>query len=108
MTTAIPGIENARVVVVLFTMNGCPACHEFRPRFRKLAEPYGRYMPIVMADVDDPRFEGLAERLQVRELPVTFALRRPHGMIRVVGNVPDAHAKWLLDVAAHEAVYGSR
>jgi thioredoxin-like negative regulator of GroEL len=106
MTTTIPGLDNARVVVVLFTLEGCPACAEFKPRFRRLAEAYSQYMPIIMADANDPRFTGLADRLQVREVPATFALRRPSGALRILGNVPDTHVRHLLDIAAHEALYG--
>lgn len=92
-----------KVVVVVFTLENCPACMHYKPRFRRIASAYSRCVPIVMADVNDPRFTALADRLAVREVPATFVLRRPHGVLRLVGNVPDDQIRWLLDLAVRES-----
>jgi thioredoxin-like negative regulator of GroEL len=96
-------VNDSRVVVVLFTIAGCEACEEYKPRFRRIAQQYQRHVPIVMLDANDPRCADLAQRLNVTNVPATFALRRPTGMIRVEGAIPDSQIAWLLDVAAREA-----
>ena len=60
-------------------------------------------MPILVLDANDPRNADLAGRLNVTGVPATFVLRRPSGVIRVVGSVPDSQIAWLLGVAAREA-----
>lgn len=93
-------------MVVVFTMQGCPACAEYKPRFQRIARPYATTVPILMADVADPRFASLADRLGVAEVPATFLLRKPYGIIRAVGSVPDAQIQWIMNVAAREAAAG--
>lgn len=95
--------NSSRVVVVVFTIKGCEACIDYKPRFQRIAEHYKRYVPVVMLDANDPRCADLANRLNVTNVPVTFALRRPTGMIRVEGAIPDSQIAWLLGVAAREA-----
>lgn len=91
------------VVVVLFTLEGCPACEEYKPRFAKIAKMYQQYVPVILADANDPKFADLAERLKVEAVPATFMLRRPRGMIRMVGGVPDHQIHWLLSTAVRTA-----
>jgi thioredoxin-like negative regulator of GroEL len=88
---------------VLFTLEGCGACAEYKPRFAKLAAPYAGHVPVVYADADDPQYADLANRLNVEAVPVTFVLRRPRGMIRLTGSSTDAQITWLLNAAAQAA-----
>jgi thioredoxin-like negative regulator of GroEL len=96
-------VDQARIVVVVFTIKGCDACAEYRPRFERVASTYAGCVSIVMADANDPRFTQLADRLGVEEVPVTFVLRKPRGVIRVVGSVPDSQINWLMGIAARES-----
>jgi thioredoxin-like negative regulator of GroEL len=96
-------LDQARIVVVVFTIQGCEACADYKPRFERVAGAYGGCVPIVMADANDPRFAQLADRLSVQEVPATFVLRKPRGVIRVVGSVPDSQINWLMGVAARES-----
>jgi thiol-disulfide isomerase/thioredoxin len=95
--------SNSRVVVVLFTIAGCEACEEYKPRFQRIAQRYQRQVPIFMLDANDPRNADLGARLNVSNVPATFVLRRPTGVIRVEGAIPDSQVAWLFGVAAREA-----
>ncbi len=96
-------VNNSHVVVVVFTIAGCEACAEYKPRFRRVAQHYQQHVPIMMFDANDPKCADLANRLNVMSVPATFVLRRPTGMIRVEGAIPDSQIAWLLGVAAREA-----
>lgn len=102
MTNSVNPNES-RVVVVLFTIPGCEACQEYKPRFQRVAQHYQGHVPIMMLDANDPRCADLASRLNVTNVPATFALRRPTGMIRIEGAIPDSQIAWLLGIAAREA-----
>lgn len=97
--------NNSRVVVVLFTIPGCDACAEYKPRFQRIAQMYQRIMPIYLLDANDTRADvaDLASRLNVTNVPATFVLRRPTGVIRVEGSIPDDQIVRLLGVAVREA-----
>jgi thioredoxin-like negative regulator of GroEL len=95
--------NNSRIVVVVFTIAGCEACEDYKPRFQRIAQAYQNQFPIMLFDANDPRCADLATRLNVQNVPATFALRRPTGMIRVEGAIPDSQIAWLLGVAAREA-----
>ena len=96
-------LDQSRVVVVLFTIEGCPACMDYKPRFTRAASAFQGRFPILMLDANDPRNANLANRLNVTGVPATFALRKPSGLISMVGPVPDEQIAWLLGVAAREA-----
>lgn len=102
----LPDLSNENVVVILFKMEGCPACEEYEPRFQRIAEPYQGHFPILIFDVTDPTMQAVADRLKVYGLPATFVLRRPVGLIRAEGNIDDHELAWMLDAAAREAQRG--
>jgi len=99
-------LDQHRIVVILFKMDGCPACAAFEPRFRQLATPYLGRFPILIADANDPGVAPLADRLGVNAVPATFVMRKPSGIIRAEGVLSDAELGWMLNVAAREAMYG--
>lgn len=101
-------LRESPVVVILFTLEGCGACAEFKPRFARIAADYQRHVSIIDADANDPRFADLADRLKVEAVPAVFLLRRPRGMIRLVGSSTDDQVRWLLNIAAHAAQETSR
>ena len=42
--------------VIVFIQEGCPACHEFVPRFQRIAEPYKRCGVALFApDISNPK-----------------------------------------------------
>lgn len=95
--------NTSRVVVVVFTIEGCDACNSYKPRVQKIAVRYQQIVPIVVLDANDPRNAALATRLNVGPVPATFVLRKPTGIIRVEGEIPDSQVAWLFDIAAREA-----
>ena len=98
--------NEAHVVVVVFTIAGCDACKEFAPRFQRIAQHYQRQVPVVMLDANDQRNADLGTRLNVTNVPATFVLRRPSGVIRAEGAISDSQIAWLFGVAAREAALG--
>lgn len=100
-----PESAHSRAIVVLFTIAGCGACAEYKPRFQRIAQHYRHLVPIYMFDANSrqPEIADLANRLHVMAVPATFVLRRPSGLIRVEGAVPDSQIAWLLGIATREA-----
>jgi thioredoxin-like negative regulator of GroEL len=92
-----------RVVVVVFKMEGCPACAEYMPTFKRVAARYRGLFPIYIVDAADQRYEHLATRLGVNAVPVTFILRKPTGMLKSEGALGPEELQGLLDSAAREA-----
>lgn len=96
---------DANAVVVVFTIAGCPACDEYKPRFTRIAQAYTQAVPIWLLDANDtrPDVRDLATRLNVTNVPVTFVMRRPSGVMKIEGGIPDDQIAWLLGIAAREA-----
>ncbi len=88
-------VDAANVVVVVFAMPSCPACHEYLPRLRKqisdlrkMGYPIFEYQPsdvtrrgqvpvlIVDSTSADPSVINLADKYQVTALPTTIVLPR--------------------------------
>lgn len=99
--------SNANAVVVVFTIEGCDACSEYKPRFLKIATQYRNQVPIYILDAnsDDPQVTALAQRLRVSNVPATYVLRKPAGLMSVLGGIPDDQIVWLLGLAAREAAH---
>ncbi len=100
-----PNLNEAQAIVVVFTIAGCDACQEYKPRFQRVAEPYRDQVPIYMLDANSevPEVARLAQRLGVTNVPATYVLRKPAGTMCVLGGIPDSQIVWLLGVAAREA-----
>jgi hypothetical protein len=96
--------STSRIVVVVFKMAGCSACEEYVPRFKRIAQHYTSCIPIMIIDANDKRYEQLATRLNVSNVPATYVMRRPHGVVPLIGAGSDAEIQSLLDIAAREAV----
>lgn len=86
-------------MIVAFYMQDCPACHEYIPRFQKVAARH----PKVQAQVLEAEANSAtADRFQIDSVPQTLALRKPQGMIRIQGPIPDDQIEWLFQVAEKE------
>lgn len=108
-----------RVLVATFVMQGCGACEEFKPRFRRIVEQeiglpvfnvgIGKMpdpnllsrtcLPVYIVDCDDKQFGDWAEHLNVGATPSTYVLRRPKGVIKLEGAASDNEVKWLMGKA---------
>ena len=95
-------LTNANVIVIVFVMDGCPACENYLPRFKRIAKPYskaGIQIAVFDANSKDDRVQDFADRINVRATPTTAVLPRGQGLVKVEGAVDDATIKQLLDLA---------
>ncbi|UCC72070.1 MAG: thioredoxin family protein [Gemmatimonadota bacterium] len=92
------------VVVVVFIMEGCPACHEYVPRFQHIARQFGNTVPAFIVDANSPQGGPLADRFGIEATPTTMILRKPVGAIRAEGSLPDTEITEMFKFAgAHAA-----
>lgn len=95
-------VPDANVVVVVFHMEGCPACEEYVPRFNaQAAQLAGGKVPVYVLDAN--KEAAAADYYQVRAVPVTMVLRRPVGAIRMEGALSDGEIAHLFDIARRHA-----
>lgn len=91
-------IQEMPVAVVVWTMQGCPACDQFKPRILQAAQKYASCLPTIIADVD--RFPGAADHFRVNATPTTMILRYGKRTFRhLQGNAPDAEIESLFQAA---------
>lgn len=102
--------EEAQAIVVVFVMEGCGACHEFLPTFRRVARQWNQTVPayILQADDPNPEIQALADRLKVTATPTTAAVRRGvDGAVKLTGS-HDETAVHRLFQQAHMVNQGRR
>ncbi len=86
--------------VFVFAMEGCGACEEYLPRFKQIAGPYRRALPIGIYDVSKGgKPTEFGDKLGVRATPTTIVMDRRGHFHRVVGALADRAIKQLLDRA---------
>lgn len=98
---------DARVVVVVASMIGCPACDDFKPRVEAIAPSYQRFIPVVYLVLDperpDPAISAWMDEHNVDGMPTSFVLRRHDhlggGEWRMTGSVPDDQIQQMFDFA---------
>ena len=100
------------VVVVVFHMEGCPACEAFLPKFRAIAPQYGplsedgpmavtgRGVPSAIYDAN--KFDPLAEHFNIRATPTMLVLRRPAGQLRQEGDLDERAIHGMFRSAVHQ------
>lgn len=74
-------------VVAIVHKHGCPACEEFLPRARAIAERWRGCVPTAFFDAE--RNDGWANNMQVQYTPTVFALRHGTPVRRLEGSVSD-------------------
>lgn len=96
---------DARVVVVVVGMAGCPACEDYTPRVEALAPSYARVVPVVYLDAasHDPKVQKWMDEHGIGSTPTTIVMRRQDhlggGEWRMVGSVDDASIRQMFDFA---------
>lgn len=96
---------DARVVVVVIGMAGCPACEDYIPRVEALAPSYARVVPVMYLDAasQDPRVQAWMDEYKIEHTPTTLVLRRQDhlggGVWRMEGSVDDASIRQTFDFA---------
>jgi hypothetical protein len=81
--------------VFLFVAEGCPACHEFLPRFKNAAAPArARGVPIGIYDLArDRHARYLAQKLAISATPTTIVLTRAGKLRRYIGGITATEVK---------------
>jgi protein-disulfide isomerase len=87
------------VVVLVFHMDGCPACEAFLPKFRAIAPHYGPlsengYMAVTGRGVpsgiyDANKCDPLAEHFNIRATPTMIVARRQASQLREEGDLDE-------------------
>jgi hypothetical protein len=81
--------------LLIFVMQGCPACHDFMPRVSRAARSKGIGMKVI--DVTrGQRGAALANSYKVSALPTTFARARTGKVSKKIGAISDADIERLL------------
>ena len=111
-------VEKANIVIVVFAMPGCHACHEYLPRlraqidaFQKAGHPIVEYepgmtvergmIPVIIVDStsQDPSVQTLADQHQIHALPTTLVMPRRGRVERIEGSMPEHDVQNLLMAA---------
>jgi thiol-disulfide isomerase/thioredoxin len=101
--------SQARVIVAVFVMDGCPACHDYLPRFQQVADPYAKAgVPIIVYDAasEDPAVQQLADRWDIQATPTTVVALRGPGLLKEEGSMGEADIKKLMDTAYRIHLHG--
>lgn len=89
--------------ILVFVMRGCPACHDYIPRFKRLAAPLrSPNLRFHVLDVDHRTLPRPAQAIArtVRATPTTILLEDGRGEhLRRVGALSDAEIAELLTKA---------
>lgn len=102
---SMPSLDNTKVLVVVFAMNGCPACGDFLPKFtkaidaaQKRGEPFVVWQPnqaiapgqipvlVYDAGSEAPDLQAFADKLGVVGVPATYVLTR-NGTLKAEGTM---------------------
>jgi hypothetical protein len=103
--TNLAGIKS---VVIVFAMDGCPACADYQPRFARMVELFQQHgqplvlyqigmplmpgqIPVVILDgaSDDESVATLADGHNIEAMPTTLLLRTTAKPLKIEGAVDD-------------------
>jgi Thioredoxin-like domain len=113
----VPDVSNAKAVIVVFAMHGCPPCGDFLPRFMERVDTYAAngapfhvWSPgeeitagsILVLFYDaaskNDELQDLADRLGVTATPTTCLMTRS-GVSKIEGSIPQDKIDQLLGAA---------
>ncbi len=105
-----PVPDDVDAIVVVFVMDGCGHCDDFKPTFYRVARSWSRTVPayVLKADDPNPEVQRLADRLKVTGTPTTAALRRHSGGAAKIEGAATAAQVNELFKQAHEVNTGRR
>jgi thiol-disulfide isomerase/thioredoxin len=78
---------NNPVALLVFYMNGCPACEEFLPRFKNVAKDFPQLVPHLI-EINSKLTSRIADRYRVKYTP-TMVLLHKNGSKKVVAGAVD-------------------
>lgn len=93
-------LSRTNVVVIVFVMEGCGACHDYLPRLREIGKGYPG-VPVVIQDVGKmtDEVQNTADRFNVSATPTTIVAKRGPGFVKAEGAVSDAEIRDLFETA---------
>ena len=83
--------------VAVFYQDGCPACHEYLPRFRRVAVKYRPFVAIKGANMAKPESHAAADQYKIKAAPTTLILDAAGRVLR--------REEGALDEATIEAIF---
>jgi thioredoxin-like negative regulator of GroEL len=83
--------------VVVFHMDGCSACYEYLPRFRRVAVKYRPFLSIKAANISAAANAGTANKYKITAAPTTLILDAEGAVLK--------RYKGALDVKSIEAIF---
>jgi thiol-disulfide isomerase/thioredoxin len=108
-------LGQARAVIVVFAMPGCPACEEYLPKLdrwvqahRRVGHPFEYYdlqrgvrdgaIPIAIIDITspDPGIQAYADQNRLNAMPTTLSFVRGRTVARHEGGLEDREIDQLL------------
>lgn len=111
-------LDQTNVLILVFAMPGCPACHDYLPRltkqiqgFQKLGHPFVIYengvvllpgsIPVVVLDstTKDPEVQALCNQHEISNLPTTVLLPKVGYPAKYEGSLNDQQVYALLNAA---------
>jgi thiol-disulfide isomerase/thioredoxin len=93
---AAPMAKSTKQVVV-FHMDGCPACHDYLPRFRRIAVKYRPFLAIKAANISVPSNATVADKYKIAAAPTTLVLDAEDKVLK--------RYKGALDAKSIEAIF---
>ena len=115
-------LDEQNVVVLVFAMDGCPACHHYVPRVIAEAnalngvlaqqgrsfvvnpetQPEPGQIPILLFDAaaDNAEVQAIADRFNVQATPTTVVATRGPGSMKLEGSLANNQIQWALFMAA--------
>lgn len=86
------------LLIIVWGQEGCPACEEYTPRFRRIAAQYARCVPAVV--VDAGRFDRASDHYRIRATPTTMISRfGRRSLYSIEGSAPDQQIENLFQFA---------
>jgi len=89
-------------VLVFHQGETCPACKEYLPRFRKLAEPYKSKIGIRSINLNkvDKTVQDAGQKFKIAAVPTTLVIGNGDKVLRkAIGNIDNAKIAKLLAFA---------
>lgn len=112
-------ISKVKSMLIVFAMDGCPACHDYTPRLIKMVEGFQAHGVPFVFHTDGPIFKGqipvlvydgasqdpgvveLANQYAIEGLPTTLLLTRNARPVKIEGAISDEEIYKLLASATY-------
>lgn len=77
--------------IVVFSADGCHACHDYLPRFRRIAVKYRAFIDIKSGNISKTgSIQEIADKYKIKAVPTTLVLSTDGEVLhRYVGGIED-------------------